>query len=132
MSEYEYKLFEAEYKFMEIVWDHAPVNSTKLVSLCAEILGWKKSTTYTVLRKLCDKGLLNNDNATVNYLVEKEEIAMQESKELLEKSFAGSLPMFLSAFLKKEKISAQEAEYLKKIIDDSREEEKKERASCIL
>lgn len=127
MSEYEYKLFEAEYKFMEVIWDHAPVNSTKLVSLCEEILGWKKSTTYTVLRKLCDRGLLHNDNAMVTYLVEKEEIAMQESKELLEKSFAGSLPMFLTTFLRKEKISAQEAESLKKIIDDSREEEKKER-----
>lgn len=115
-----YKLFESEYKFMEVVWKHAPVNSTKLVLLCSEILGWKKSTTYTVLRKLCERGLLKNENATVNYLVGKEAIRMQESKELLEKSFEGSLPMFLTTFLKKESLSEQEAIELKRIIDESR------------
>ncbi|HWQ79055.1 MAG TPA: BlaI/MecI/CopY family transcriptional regulator [Anaerovoracaceae bacterium] len=115
-----YKLFESEYKFMEVVWKHAPVNSTRLVVLCREILGWKKSTTYTVLRKLCERGLLKNENATVNYLVEKEEIQMQESRELLEKSFEGSLPMFLTTFLKKESLSEQEAMELKRIIDESR------------
>lgn len=115
-----YKLFESEYKFMEVVWKHAPVNSTRLALLCAETLGWKKSTTYTVLRKLCERGLLKNENATVTYLVEKEEIQLQESKELLEKSFEGSLPMFLTAFLKKEPLSDQEATELKRIIDESR------------
>lgn len=115
-----YKLFEAEYKFMEVVWDHAPVNSTRLVQLCSELLGWKKSTTYTVLRKLSERGLLKNENATVTYLVGREEIGMQEGRELLEKSFEGSLPMFLSAFLKKEPLSEQEAAELKKIIDEHR------------
>ncbi len=115
-----YKLFDAEYRFMELVWENAPVNSTKLTLLCSEILGWKKSTTYTVLRKLCERGILKNENATVTYLVEKEEIQRQESKELLEKSFEGSLPMFLTAFLKKEPLSEQEAAELKKIIDENR------------
>ena len=115
-----YKLFESEYKFMEVIWKHAPVNSTKLVLLCSEILGWKKSTTYTVLRKLCERGILKNEDATVAYLVEKEEIQIQESKELLEKSFEGSLPMFLTTFLKKESLSEQEAAELKRIIDESR------------
>jgi len=115
-----YKLFESEYKFMEVVWEHAPVNSTKLVQLCSESLGWKKSTTYTVLRKLCEKGFLKNENATVTYLVGREEILLQESKELLEKSFGGSLPMFLTTFLKKEPLSDEEAMELKRIIDESR------------
>ena len=115
-----YKLFESEYKFMEVVWKPAPVTSSKLVLLCSEILGWKKSTTYTVLRKLCERGLLKNENATVKYLVGKEEIQIQESKELLEKSFEGSLPMFLTTFLKKESLSEQEAAELKRIIDESR------------
>jgi len=117
-----YKLFESEYKFMEVVWNHAPVNSTRLVSLCSEILGWKKSTTYTVLRKLCERGLLKNENTMVTYLVGKEEIQIQESKELLEKSFEGSLPMFLATFLKKEPLSEQEAMELKRVIDASRKE----------
>ena len=115
-----YKLFESEYKFMEVVWNYAPVNSTRLVSLCSEILGWKKSTTYTVLRKLCERGILKNENATVTYLVGKEEILMQESRELREKSFDGSLPIFLTTFLKKEPLSEQEAMELKRIIDESR------------
>lgn len=122
MNMKKYQLFEAEYKFMEIIWETAPINSTKLVSLSAERLGWKKSTTYTVLRKLCERGLVKNDNATVSFLVGKEEIQSQESRELLEKSFDGSLPAFLAAFLKKERISDQEAEELKRIIDANRKE----------
>ena len=119
----EYKLFEAEYRFMEIVWENAPVNSTRLASICGERLGWKKSTTYTVLRKLCQKGILRNENAQVDWLVGKEEIQLQESRELLEKSFHGSLPAFLSTFLKRETISAEEAEELKRIIDESRRDQ---------
>lgn len=115
----EYKLFEAEYKFMEIIWAQAPINSTNLVTLCAEQLGWKKSTTYTVLRKLCERGITKNEDALVTYLVPKEEIQMQESKELLDRSFDGSLPAFLASFLKKEPLSEQEAKQLKKIIDAS-------------
>lgn len=117
----DYKLFESEYKFMEIIWEHSPVNSTKLVALCLEELGWKKSTTYTVLRKLCERGITKNVDATVTYLVKREEIQMQESKALLEKSFGGSLPMFLASFLKKESLSEQEAKELKRIIDESTE-----------
>lgn len=115
----EYKLFEAEYRFMEIVWEHAPVNSTDLVALCRKELGWKKSTTYTVLRKLCERGIAKNESATVTYLISKEDIQIRESKALLEKSFQGSLPVFLASFLKKEPLSEQEAQELRKIIDES-------------
>lgn len=117
-----YKLFEAEYKFMEIIWKHSPVNSTKLVKLCTEELGWKKSTTYTVLRKLCERGITKNVDATVTYSVAREEIQRQESKAFLEKTFDGSLPMFLASFLKKEALSEQEAKELRRIIDESTNE----------
>lgn len=116
------QLFQAEYKFMEIVWAHSPVNSTDLVMLCAKELGWKKSTTYTVLRKLCQRGIVKNVNATVTYLVSKEDIQMQESKMLLEKSFGGSLPLFVASFLKRESVSPQEALELKRIIEESMKE----------
>jgi len=114
-----YKLFASEYKFMEIVWENAPVNSTRLVQLCKEILGWKKSTTYTVLRKLAERGIVKNEDAVVTFLVDKEAIQLQESRELLHKSFGGSLPMFLASFLKREQLSKEEADELKKIIDES-------------
>ena len=122
----DHKLFEAEYKFMEIVWTHSPINSTNLAVLCAEELGWKKSTTYTVLRKLCQRGITKNEDATVTYLVSKEEIQLQESKALLEKSFGGSLPAFLASFLKKESLSVQEARELRRIIDESVDEKGKD------
>lgn len=114
-----WKLFESEYKFMEVIWANEPLRSTELVKLCQEILGWKKSTTYTVLRKLCERGILINEDAVVRTLVAKEEVQQQESQNLLDKSFDGSLPMFLATFLKKEKLSVVEAEELKKIIDSS-------------
>ncbi|WP_206458350.1 BlaI/MecI/CopY family transcriptional regulator [Anaerovorax sp. IOR16] len=118
----DYKLFESEYKFMELIWEHSPVNSTKLVKLCTEELGWKKSTTYTVLRKLCERGITKNVDATVTYMVPREEIQMQESKAFLEKTFDGSLPMFLASFLKKESLSKQEIKELRRIIDESANE----------
>ncbi|MFP4973998.1 BlaI/MecI/CopY family transcriptional regulator [Paenibacillus sp. CN-4] len=116
-----YKLFDAEYKFMSLVWDHEPVNSTELVKLSNTVLGWKKSTTYTVLRKLCERGFLRNDAATVTTLVKKEAVQKQESESLVQKTFGGSLPQFLTAFLGGRKLSAQEAEELKRIIEEAEE-----------
>lgn len=114
-----YKLFDAEYKFVSIIWDNEPINSTELVKLCADKLGWKKSTTYTVLKKLCERGILQNRDATVASLVKREDVQRYESIAVLEKTFDGSLPKFLTAFLSGRKLSEQEAEELKRIIEEA-------------
>ncbi|WP_139904115.1 BlaI/MecI/CopY family transcriptional regulator [Clostridium thermarum] len=114
-----YKLFDAEYKFVSIIWDNEPINSTDLVKLCTDKLGWKKSTTYTVLKKLCERGILQNVDATVTALVKREDVQRYESRAVLEKTFDGSLPKFLTAFLSGRKLSEQEAEELKRIIEEA-------------
>ena len=115
-----YKLFDAEYKFACLIWDHEPINSTELVKLSLEKLGWKKSTTYTVLRKLCERGILKNENATVTAIVKKADAQKYESQAVVEKAFHGSLPQFLTAFLGGEKkLSEKEAEELKRIIEEA-------------
>ncbi|HHV28151.1 MAG TPA: BlaI/MecI/CopY family transcriptional regulator [Clostridium sp.] len=114
-----YKLFDAECKFVSIIWDNEPINSTELVKLCSDKLGWKKSTTYTVLKKLCERGILQNTDATVTSLVKREDVQRYESRAVLEKTFDGSLPKFLTAFLSGRKLSEQEAEELKRIIEEA-------------
>jgi predicted transcriptional regulator len=114
-----YKLFDAEYKFVSIIWDNEPINSTELVKICADKLGWKKSTTYTVLKKLCGRGILQNRDATVTSLVKREDVQRYESRAVLERTFDGSLPKFLTAFLSGRKLSEQEAEELKRIIEEA-------------
>lgn len=114
-----YKLFDAEYKFVSIVWDKEPINSTELVRLCADRLGWKKSTTYTVLKKLCERGILQNKEAVVTALIKREEVQKYESNAVVKKTFEGSLPKFLTAFLDDRKLSEQEAEELKRIIEEA-------------
>ena len=115
----QYKLFDAEYKFVCLIWENEPVNSTELVRLCLEKLGWKKSTTYTVLRKLCERGILKNEDAVVASLVKREDVLKYESETLIEKAFNGSLPQFLTAFLGEKKLSSKEAEELKLIIEEA-------------
>lgn len=114
-----YKLYDAEYKFVSLIWENEPINSTDLVKLCFKKLGWKKSTTYTVLRKLCERGILQNENAVVISLVKREEVQKYESEALIEKTFDGSLPKFLTAFLDNKKISQKEAVELKRIIEEA-------------
>jgi predicted transcriptional regulator len=114
-----YKLFDAEYKFVSLIWENEPINSTDLVRLSLEKLGWKKSTTYTVLRKLCERGILQNQNAIVSALIKREEARQYESEALIEKAFDGSLPHFLTAFLGNNKITKKEAEELKRIIEEA-------------
>jgi len=114
-----YKLFDAEYKFTCLIWDNEPINSTDLVKLSQAVLGWKKSTTYTVLRKLCKRGVLKNEEATVTSIVKKEDAQKYESQMVVEKSFNGSLPQFLTAFLGGKGISNEEAEELKRIIEEA-------------
>lgn len=113
----QFKLADGEYKFVSLIWENEPINSTALVKLSLEQLGWKKATTYTVLRKLCEKGILSNKNATVTSLVKKEEVQKFESEILMEKNFENSLPAFLAAFLKDKKLSKKEAEEIREMIE---------------
>ncbi len=114
-----YKLFDAEHKFVSLIWDNEPVNSTELVRLCNEKLGWKKSTTYTVLRKLCERGILKNEDAVVASLVKREEVQKYESETLIDKAFNGSLPQFLTAFLDGKRLTSKDAAALKTIIEQA-------------
>lgn len=113
----EYKLFDAEYRFMDIVWDREPLNSTELSRICLERLGWKKSTTYNMIRKLSERGFVRNENATVSAVLKREQAARYEGEAVAEKYYGGSLPAFIAAFLDGKKISDEEAEELKKMID---------------
>ena len=115
------KLCDSDYRFMCVVWDNAPINSGELVKLCQEKLGWKKSTTYTVVRKLCEKGSIANEDATVSVLIPKEQVQADESQYFVERTFDGSLPSFITAFLGGKKISNEDAKMLKKMIDEHKE-----------
>lgn len=115
----EFRLFDAEYKFMSIIWDNEPINSTKLSKITEELMGWKKSTTYNMIKKLSEKGVLANENATVKALIRREQVQKYESEAVIEKSFDGSLPAFLTAFLDNKKISEKEALELKQIIEEA-------------
>lgn len=113
------ELFDAEYRLMDILWEMEPINSTQLCKVCLERLGWKKPTTYTMLRKLSERGLLQNQNATVTALVGREQVRQRESQAVVEHTFGGSLPVFLTAFLGGKKLTQAEAEELKKIIEEA-------------
>lgn len=115
------KLCDSDYRFMLIVWECAPINSGELVKRCNEILGWKKSTTYTAIKKLSEKGYIQNDNAIVSVLIPKERVQREETEYFVERTFGGSLPQFIAAFLGGKKISSEEAEKLKAMIDSHRE-----------
>lgn len=111
------KIFESEYRFCLILWEHEPINSTELVKLCKEQLGWSKGTTYTVIRRLAERGVLKNENTIVSTLVTKEETQISEIDELMEKRFGGSLPAFVAAFTKRQKLSEEQLEQIMKIIE---------------
>lgn len=110
------KIFESEYRFCLIVWEQEPVNSTTLCHLAKERLGWSKATTYTVIRRLCERGVLQNENATVKSLVSKADAQRAEMDELLEKTFEGSLPAFIAAFSRK-KLKKEDIVQLQELID---------------
>ena len=114
------KIFESEYRFCLILWEHEPVKSSELVKLCREQLGWKPTTTYTVLRRLSDRGVLKNENTIVTSLVSKDEVQAAEIDELMEKKFEGSVPAFFAAFTKRRKISQEEIDEVQKMIDNFR------------
>lgn len=116
------KLYEGEYRFMEIIWDHAPVGSGELVKLCAEAFSWKKSTTYTMIKKMCEKGYISSEAAVIQALVPRAEAEQRESEYVIDHTFQGSLPAFIAAFLGNKKISREEADALQRMIEEHRED----------
>ena len=115
------KIFESEYRFCLILWDNEPVNSTKLVELCKENLGWSKATTYTVIRRLSERGVVKNENAVVTSLVSKAEAQKSRLVEMVEETFEGSMPAFIAAFSRTKKLTRQEVDQLKALIDSFEE-----------
>lgn len=117
----EYRLTEAEERFAEIIWANEPVKSSKLVELCEEEFNWKKSTTYTMLKRLQDKRLFENNNSIVSSLIKKDDFYGQQSKIFVEENFGGSLPKFVAAFTRKNRLSKKEVKELEKLISDHKE-----------
>ena len=111
------KIFESEYRFCLILWENEPVNSTKLVALCKEQLGWSKATTYTVIRRLAERGVLKNENAVVTALVSKEQVQGSELEQMVERTFEGSIPSFIAAFSRSKRLTDQEIQQLQEMID---------------
>lgn len=116
----QYSLGEVESAFANLIWDNEPLSSSRLVELCGETLDWKKSTTYTVLRRLCQRGIFRNEGGTVTSLLSREEFDALRSREFVDRSFDGSLPRFLAAFARRQKLSGEEIEELQRLIDENR------------
>ncbi len=115
-----YKLGEIEMQFAELIWEHEPISSGELVKLCADRFDWKKSTTHTVLRRICEKGLFQNRDGKVTSLVTKSDFFARQSENFVEETFHGSLPHFLAAFTSRKKISQKEIEEIQRIIEENR------------
>ncbi|HIZ07390.1 MAG TPA: BlaI/MecI/CopY family transcriptional regulator [Candidatus Eubacterium avistercoris] len=111
------KIHESEYRFCLILWEHEPVTTVELVRLCQEQLGWKRTTTYTVIKRLGERGVLKNEQGVVTALVSKEEVQAWEIDELVDKKFEGSLPAFVAAFTKHQHISEEELDEIQRMID---------------
>lgn len=116
----DYTLAPIETRFAQLIWQNAPLSSGELVRLAEEALGWKKSTTYTVLRRLCQKGLFQNENGTVTVLISQPEFYARQSEDYIAESFGGSLPEFLVAFTSRKKLTETEIATLQRLIDESR------------
>ena len=111
------KIFESEYRFCLIMWELQPVTTSELVKLCQEQLGWKRTTTYTVIKRLGERGVLKNEDGLVTALVSKEAAQAREINELVEEKFQGSLPAFIAAFTKRQDISNEELDEVQRMID---------------
>ncbi len=116
----EYRLGEIETQFADLIWDNEPLASGELVKLANEKLSWKKSTTYTILRRLCEKGIFQNQDGVVTSLISKEELQAMQSEKFVEDTFAGSLPQFLTSFARRKKLSKQEIDEIQRFIDENR------------
>ena len=111
------KIFESEYRFCLILWENEPIRSTELAKLCKEKLEWSKTTTYTVIKRLSERGIIKNENAVVTSIVSKEEAQQNELEELMDKKFQGSLPAFIAAFGRRQELSDAEIEEIRRIIE---------------
>ena len=111
------KIFESEYRFCLILWEQGPIRSMELAKLCKDRLGWSKTTTYTVIKRLGDRGILKNENSIVSALISKEEAQLGELEELMEKKFEGSLPAFIAAFGKRQALTSGQIEEIRRIIE---------------
>lgn len=111
------KIFESEYRFCLVLWENEPINSSQLAKLCKDRLGWSRTTTYTVIKRLSDRGVVINQNATVSSLISKEQVQVSEMEEFVNKTFEGSVPAFIAAFAKKQNLSDKQIEQLKQIIE---------------
>ena len=114
------KLGVIETRFAEIIWANAPLTTNQLIKLCAEELEWKRTTTYTVLKKLCEKGIFKTENSLVTTVISKQEFEGMQSEQFVEETFKGSLPAFLTAFNSRKKLSNQEIDEIQKLIDQMR------------
>lgn len=111
------KLGVVETRFADIIWDNEPLTSGELVKLCEEALGWKKSTTYTVLKKLCDKGIFQNEKGTVTARISKQELQGLQSEQFVSETFEGSLPAFIAAFASSKQLSKEEIKEIRALMD---------------
>ena len=111
------KIFESEYRFCLILWEHEPIKSMELAKLCKEKLDWSKTTTYTVIKRLCERGVIRNENAIVTSIISKEEAQMSELEEMMDKKFENSLPAFIAAFGRRQELSDAEIEEIRRIIE---------------
>lgn len=116
------KIFESEYRFCLLLWEYEPINSTHLAHLCRKKLGWSKATTYTVLRRLAERGVLKNENATVTSLVSKQEVQRSRLRQMVDETFEGSVPAFIAAFSHSKRLSKSEVDQLREMIDNYKEE----------
>ena len=116
----ELKLGVAEGKFADIIWENEPLSSGMLVKLCEQKLEWKKSTTYTVLKRLCDRGIFQNEGGTVTSRLSRADYDTAQSQQFVEESFSGSLPAFITAFTRRKKLTEDEIAELQKLIDQNR------------
>ena len=111
------KIHESEYRFCLIMWEHEPITAVQLVKLCHEQLGWKRTTTYTVIKRLAERGVLKNENGTVTSIVSKDQAQAYEINELVENKFEGSLPAFIAAFTKRQNVSENDLDEIQQMID---------------
>ena len=118
------KIFESEYRFCLILWENEPIKSSELVNLCREQLGWTPTTTYTVIKRLSERGVLKNENTVVTSLISKDEAQAAEINEMVEKTFEGSLPAFIAAFTRHQKLSEKEIDAVQEMIDRYRKGER--------
>ena len=119
----QFKLGEMEQKFADIIWENAPIGSRELTQLCEKAFAWKRTTSYTMLKRLCDRGLFVNDSGTVSVLISKDEFQAAQGEQFINETFDGSLPRFLAAFSRRKKLSDKEILELKKLIDTYEEED---------